>query len=164
MKKLTKVLGITILSAMLAFLCACGQQNGQATDDAQKQVCTLTIKCETILKNMDKLNPEKKDLIPETGIIFSSDNVSFSQGDSLFDILKQELQKEKIHMAFVENTSSGTTYIEGINNIYAADCGELSGWIYMVNGESVYEGCTEYFPQNGDVIEWVYTCDMGNDI
>lgn len=27
-----------------------------------------------------------------------------------------------------------SAYIEGINNLYEFDCGELSGWMYKVNG------------------------------
>ncbi len=160
MKRLTKILVAAILALMLMFLCACGGQ----TEKTQNQVCTLIVRCDTILNNMDKLNPEKKNIIPKDGIVFSSENVAFSEGDNLLDILKQELQREKIHLDFDASTSAGTAYVKGINNIYAADCGDLSGWLYMVNDESINVGCTDHFPKNGDVIEWVYTCDMGNDL
>ncbi len=160
MKKSAKILGITIITIALFLLCACGQQ----TDKEQNQVCTLIIRCDTILKNTEELNPEKKSIIPESGIVFSAEGVSFNEGDSVLDILKQELQKEKIHLDFEENTATGSAYIKGIANIYSGDCGELSGWMVRVNGEDLTVGCSDYFPQNNDTIEWAYTCDMGNDL
>ncbi|MFR0872451.1 MAG: DUF4430 domain-containing protein [Oscillospiraceae bacterium] len=42
--------------------------------------------------------------------------------------------------------------------------GELSGWMYRVNGEfpQVYAG--EFTLHEGDVVEFVYTCDLGGDV
>ena len=51
-----------------------------------------------------------------------------------------------------------SVYIEGINNIYEFDCGELSGWLYKVNNESPGVGCSLYKLKDGDVVEWIYTC------
>ena len=42
--------------------------------------------------------------------------------------------------------------------------GPLSGWMYRVNGEFPNKGCSDYELKDGDVIEWVYTCDLGQDI
>ncbi len=162
MKKSAKVLGITILSVILVFLCSCGQQNDKTA--VGDQICTLTIKCDTILENMDKLSPEKKDIIPENGSLILAESISFAKGENLLDILKRELKSRKIHIDFEKSQSTGSAYVRGIANIYAGDCGELSGWMIRVNGEDLIVGCDDYFPQNEDVIEWLYTCDMGNDL
>ena len=58
----------------------------------------------------------------------------------------------------------GTIFIRGINHLYDRACGELSGWMYKVNGEFPGKGCGAYKLENGDVIEWVYTCDLGKDV
>jgi uncharacterized membrane-anchored protein len=55
-------------------------------------------------------------------------------------------------------------YIQGINNIYEFDAGALSGWMYRVNGWFPNYGASRYVVQQGDVIEWVYTCDLGRDV
>ena len=55
-------------------------------------------------------------------------------------------------------------YIEGIHNLYEFDCGDLSGWMYKVNGWFPNYGCSRYQLKQGDVIEWVYTCDLGKDV
>ena len=57
-----------------------------------------------------------------------------------------------------------TAYIEGIANLYEFDCGELSGWMYRVNGEFPNVGCSLYKLKDGDTVEWVYTCDLGRDV
>ena len=58
----------------------------------------------------------------------------------------------------------GSVYVEGINNLYEFDCGELSGWMYSVNGIYPNYGCSSYILKDGDVICWVYTCDLGYDV
>ena len=53
---------------------------------------------------------------------------------------------------------------QGIHNLYEFDCGELSGWMYNVNGWFPNYGCSRYALQDGDVIRWRYTCDLGADV
>ena len=55
-------------------------------------------------------------------------------------------------------------YIAGINYIYEMDFGDLSGWVYHVNGITPSRGCGEYVLEPGDRIEWLYTCELGNDL
>ncbi len=125
--------------------------------------CTISVRCDTILNNLSRLKPEKTELIPENGIILGASTVTFSEGESVFDLLTRELKNNKIHIEF-NKTVNGNAYIEGINNIYEFDCGDLSGWQYKVNGKTPNVGCSDYILNHGDVIEWVYTCDFGNDI
>ena len=55
-------------------------------------------------------------------------------------------------------------YVEGINHLYEFDGGELSGWMYKVNGQFPNYGCSSYTVKAGDVIVWLYTCDLGKDV
>ena len=57
-----------------------------------------------------------------------------------------------------------SAYVEGINQIYEKDCGELSGWMFNVNGWFPNYGCSKYYVSDGDTINWVYTCDLGKDV
>lgn len=120
------------------------------------------VECSTILKNMDKLDASVKEFVPEDGIILAEKEVEFLEGDSVYDVLNRELKKEKIlkEASFTGNSA----YIEGIDNIYEFSCGELSGWQYSVNGEYVGKSCSDCMVENNDVIEWRYTCDLGEDI
>ena len=36
--------------------------------------------------------------------------------------------------------------------------------MYKVNGWFPNYGCSSYYLKDGDVIEWVYTCDLGKDV
>lgn len=126
--------------------------------------CTLSVRCDTILGNMDWLDPEKVELVPEDGVIFPDTEVTFYEGESVFNVLQREMKKAKIHMEFEDTPMYNSAYIEGINNLYEFDCGELSGWMYRVDGWFPNYGCSRYQLQDGDVVEWLYTCDLGADI
>jgi hypothetical protein len=126
--------------------------------------CTLSVRCGTILNNIDWLDPEKVELVPEDGVIFPVTEVTFYEGESVFNVLQREMKKAKIHMEFTNMPIYNSVYIEGINNLYEFDCGELSGWMYKVNDWFPNYGASRYQLKDGDVIEWVYTCDLGIDV
>lgn len=137
-------------------------QHAVITD--KKMTCTLSVSCASILEHMDWLDPEKVELVPEDGVIFASRKVTFYEGENVFQLLKREMKDSKIHMEFEDTPVFNSAYIEGINNLYEFDCGELSGWMYKVNGWFPNYGCSRYQLKEGDVVEWVYTCDLGRDV
>lgn len=133
-------------------------------DKNKKNICYLTISCSTILDNMDKLTPGKESLVPSDGIIYARRAVTFYEGESVFDVLLRETQNNRIHMEYSFTPAFNSNYIEGINNLYEFDCGDLSGWMYCVNGWYPNYGCSRYIVQAGDEIQWNYTCDFGRDV
>ncbi|WP_141504885.1 DUF4430 domain-containing protein [Paenibacillus luteus] len=133
-------------------------------DKSQKLTVTLSVTAASILDNMDLFNEDKLEVLPEDGIIYKAQKVTFYEGESVFDVLLREMKKSKIHMEFEMTPIYNSNYIEGINNIYEFDCGELSGWMYKVNGWFPNYGSSRYLLKDGDVIDWVYTCDLGRDI
>ena len=126
--------------------------------------CFLTVRCDTLLRNMDSLAPEKIHLIPQDGLILPEIEFEFSEGESAFDALERELKRRKIHFEFTKNLLYDSVYIEGIGDLYEFDAGDLSGWIYRVNGEILSVGCSQYKLKSGDKIEFLYTCNMGKDL
>lgn len=126
--------------------------------------CTLSVTCKTILENMDKFNKDKLEVLPADGVIYKTRKVIFHEGESVFDVLLREMKNNKIHMEFEMTPIYNSNYIEGIHNLYEFDCGELSGWMYKVNGWFPNYGCSRYSLKDGDVVEWIYTCDLGRDI
>ena len=126
--------------------------------------CTLSISCATILDNMDWLDPEKLELVPEDGWILRPTQVTFYEGESVFNVLQRTCKQQGIHMEFENTPMYNSAYIEGIHNLYEFDCGELSGWMYKVNEWFPNYGCSRYQLHEGDVICWVYTCDLGIDV
>ncbi|MBR6654125.1 MAG: DUF4430 domain-containing protein [Oscillospiraceae bacterium] len=126
--------------------------------------CTISISCATILDNMDLCDPEKANLVPEDGWILEPLEVTFYEGESVFNVLQRVCKQQKIHMEFMNTPIYNSAYIEGINNLYQFDVGELSGWMYSVNDWYPNYGCSRYQLADGDVICWVYTCDLGFDV
>ena len=126
--------------------------------------CTLSISCATILNHMDWLDPEKSELVPEDGWILEPAEVTFYEGESVFNVLQRTCKQKGIHMEFENTPMYNSAYIEGIHNLYEFDCGELSGWMYKVNEWFPNYGCSRYQLKTGDVVCWEYTCDLGVDV
>ena len=126
--------------------------------------CSLAVRCDTLLDNMNSIAPEKIYLIPESGSILPETEFEFSEGESAFNVLERELKRRKIHFEFTNVPMYDSIYIEGIGNLYEFDAGNLSGWIYRVNGKTASFGCSQYKLKNGDKIEFLYTCKMGKDL
>lgn len=126
--------------------------------------CTFSISCATILDNMDLCDPEKAELVPDDGWILRPVSVSFKKGESVFDVLQRVCRSYGIHMEFEWTPMYNSAYIEGIQNLYEFDVGNLSGWMYKVNGWFPNYGCSRYALQNGDTVDWCYTCDLGYDV
>lgn len=136
----------------------------EAPTEPQAKTCTININCSTILNNMDKLKEEKKGIVPANGVILSGCEIEVQEGDSVYDVLVRACQQNKIHMDADYTPAYGSAYIKGIANLYERDCGSLSGWTYRVNGVLPSVGCSSYDANEGDVIEFLYTCDLGADV
>ncbi|MEG2354334.1 MAG: DUF4430 domain-containing protein, partial [Clostridium sp.] len=122
------------------------------------------IMCNTLLNNMDKLPYGKKGLVPANGVISGENRVEIKEGETVFDVLLRETRRQRIHMDFVESPVYKSAYIRGMNNLYEFDGGDLSGWMYSVNGVFPQKGCSQYKLEGGEKIEWKYTCDLGKDL
>ncbi len=136
-------------------------------DKSKVKYCTLSVRCDTLLipeNYAEATSNGKADMIPADGTIYAARTVEFYEGEFVFDVLLREMQKEKIHMEFSMTPVYNSNYIEGIHNLYEFDGGALSGWMYKVNGWFPNYGCSRYQLKDGDVIEWVYTCDLGRDV
>lgn len=126
--------------------------------------CTISISCATILDNMELCAENKRPLVPSDGVILPTTSVTFSEGESVYDVLQSVCRSYNIHMESSWTPLYNSAYIEGINNLYEFDVGNESGWMYKVNGWFPNYGCSRYQVQNGDTICFVYTCDLGADV
>ncbi len=168
MKKTGLIAALLMGLACAAFMAACGSETEKAASEPEpsgpKYHCSIEIRCDTILDNMDKLAEGKRELVPEDGLILYVDNAEFTEGESVFDVLQRECQSRKLHFEYVESKVYESAYIEGIGNLYEFDCGELSGWVYSVNGDFPSYGCALYKLKDGDEVKVLYTCDLGADV
>ena len=157
-----RLLQLTAALLCAVILSACGQSDGTPAD--ADYTCTVSISCATILDNMDQCAASKKELIPEDGVILPATEVAFAEGESAFDVLQRVCRDNGIHLESKFTPVYNSAYIQGIYNIYEFDVGKLSGWMYAVNDWFPNYGCSLYQVQDGDVICWVYTCDLGADV
>ena len=126
---------------------------------------TLEIRCDTLSSDMSKLeNPAIKDYIPADGTILERSTYKGTTDNTVFDALNTLCRNNDIQLEFSYTPIYESYYIEGINYLYEFDGGNLSGWMYKVNGWFPNYGCSSYYLSDGDVIEWVYTCDLGKDV
>lgn len=51
-------------------------------------------------------------------------------------------------------------YVQGINGLAGGDFGDMSGWMFEVNGEMAEVGCSEYELADGDVVTWLYVTEF----
>lgn len=138
-------------------------ENQQVNKDKQ-YTCTFSIECSTILNNLTDLNPDKRELVPSNGVILPATTVTFYEGESVFDVLQRVCKDNNIHLEASWTPIYNSAYIEGIHNLYEFDCGNLSGWMYRVNGWYPNYGCSRYQLVDGEVVEWRFTCDLGKDV
>lgn len=134
------------------------------TEDSQ--TVTISIRCDTVLDNWDKLDDSLKSdkYVPADGVILPTFRAVLRKGDTVYDIFSRVTRYSKIVTDCVYTVNYSSVYVKGINHLYEFSCGELSGWMYKVNGVFPGYGCSKYVLKGGDVIEWVYTCDLGRDV
>lgn len=113
---------------------------------------SLLISCDTVIG--------KRDDIPENGEILSL-SLGIGNGDTVRDVLVRAAKENGIK---IDADGGKNYYVRGIENVSEFDFGDLSGWMYRVNGEFPSVGCSEYVLRDNDVIEWLYTTDMGEDL
>lgn len=134
-------------------------------EEAEPVTVTISIRCDTLSEDMSKLEtPAIEDYIPENGCILDTTTYQGTTDNTVFDVLNTVCRNNDIQLEFSFSPVYESYYIEGINYLYEFDGGNLSGWMYKVNDWFPNYGCSSYYLSDGDVIEWVYTCDLGLDV
>lgn len=130
-----------------------------------KMSCTIEIRCDTILNNMKDLEKGLDEFVPSDGTILPTTTVTFTQGETVLDVLNRICEEWGIQLEYSWTPLYGSYYVEGINHLYEFSCGQQSGWMYKVNGWFPNYGCSKYILDDGDEIVWCYTCKgLGTDV
>lgn len=127
----------------------------------------FSIDCKNILNHLDDLKDydSLKDYIGN-GIILDKTGYQISAGSTVFDLLELVTRANRIQLDYQGASSNiyGTVYVRGIQYIYEKSCGTSSGWMYTVNGEWVGVGCSSKKLEDGDFVQWRFTCNGGSDL
>ena len=132
--------------------------------EEQATTCSISIVCSTVLDHLDWLTAGKEDILPAGGVMLAATEVEPQEGETVFSLLQRVTRENGIPMEANFTPGTGSAYVEGIGNLYEFDCGQRSGWLYFVNGISPGYSCSEYTLKPGDRVEWIYTCDLGQDV
>ena len=146
MKKLVSLL---LMSVLLFSLSACRGGKDRTKTCYIEITAAKAIECEN-------LPAEKRELLPDDGVILARCEVKFAEGENAYDVVLRTLQENKIHY----DADTVSKYFKGIGNLYSFDCGEFSGWSYYINGEPPMVGVGEYILAEGDELRFVYITDF----
>ncbi|MBR7162259.1 MAG: DUF4430 domain-containing protein, partial [Clostridia bacterium] len=147
---------LCLLIFTLDFQSADDYYGTQAPKENVVGTVTLAIRCD-VLNGKTELS-----YIPEDGVILEKTEFAIAEGESVFDILEEAVRSNRLQMEY--GGTGELIYIKGIGYLYELAHGDLSGWIYRVNGESPSVGCASYTLSDGDTVEWHYTLNQGKDI
>lgn len=117
----------------------------------------ISIRCDAVAEQITDGS------VPEDGVILDRTAIPFREGDSVFNVLTSAARLFKIHMEH-EGGENGMAYVSGISYLYEYVYGDLSGWMYSVNGETPSIGCGSYLVGDGDEILWQYSTSLGEDL
>lgn len=96
------------------------------------------------------------------GGILEKTPIELMEGDTVYDVLVRASKKHRLRLEIRGN--GALCYIRGIEELKELQYGELSGWMFFVNGEEASVGCAEHILNDGDFVEWKYTLSMGKDL
>lgn len=107
--------------------------------------------------SIDKLTIDKGYVIPPT-------KVEFVEGESVWDVLKREMDHRGIDYEYEWTEKYGSVYVQSIAGDGEFDHGRWSGWMYNVDGWYPNYGASKYILKDGEVIQWRYTTNLGDDL
>lgn len=89
--------------------------------------------------------------------------VTVSADDTVFEILDRVTKAYGISIDY-KKSMVGTVYVRGIGGHAEFDRGAGSGWVFLVNDALATTDAGSVKLEEGDVLRWAYTLDLGKDV
>ena len=136
--------------------------NSQNTRPAGRIIsCTIEIRCDNATARKDSItNQGIRDSIPDDGTILEVTTYTGKEGFTVYDVLAAVTAAHNPVIPIVANADR--SYVSSINNLSEKNVGPTSGWTYRVNGVLPMMAANQYKVKDGDVIKWIYVCQMGD--
>lgn len=108
------------------------------------------------------------------GVIIAPTEVPYKKGDTIADVTVRLLKALGIGHSNTGTVDSGF-YLSSIKDFYLSDgykvksfgefdAGAASGWMISQNNWFINRSAADYKVEDGDLIKWQYTCQLGADI
>ena len=127
-------------------------------DDSAYIRCEVTIDCSVLLSNMDALQKNVRKYVPKDGMLLQKLSVKVKEGASAYDALVTACKAKKIAYDAEYSKMYNGVYVKGIGYLYEKMAGDMSGWLYQVDGKLPNVGASRYIMRDGDTLNWTYTC------
>lgn len=135
--------------------------NSQNTRPAGRIIsCTIEIRCDNATARKDTVNPSIASRIPDDGTILEVTTYTGNEGFTVYNVLAAVTAAHNPVIPIVANADR--SYVSSINNLSEKNVGPTSGWTYRVNGVLPMMAANQYKVKDGDVIKWIYVCQMGD--
>lgn len=136
--------------------------NSQNTRPAGRIIsCTIEIRCDNATARKDSItNQGIRDSIPDDGTILEVTTYTGKEGFTVYDVLAAVTAAHNPVIPIVANADR--SYVSSINNLSEKNVGPTSGWTYRVNGVLPMMAANQYKVKDGDVIKWIYVCQIGD--
>ena len=99
-----------------------------------KNEVSFEIECKKILKKKELWKNGLEEVIPASGIYYSG-KCSFTEKESVYDILKRITKENNIALDSEYTPMYGTYYVKGIGGLYQFDCGDVIVFYYVCEYE-----------------------------
>lgn len=136
--------------------------NSQNTRPAGRIIsCTIEIRCDNATARKDSItNQGIRYSIPDDGTILEVTTYTGKEGFTVYDVLAAVTAAHNPVIPIVANADR--SYVSSINNLSEKNVGPQSGWTYRVNGVLPMMAANQYTVKDGDVIKWIYVCQLGD--
>jgi len=96
----------------------------------------------------------------QQSVYFPPTAMEMNDGETAYSILR----RTGLTLRVSDHSQYAGVYVEAISGFGEFDDGPQSGWMYKVNGVFPGYSSSLYELKENDVVEWVYTRDLGKDV
>ena len=162
MNKNTKLLSIIVAAFAFALMFALAGCGSQASSSAAASSASASASAASASASASAASATAADEVAFTMTIAASDadkgvlyeaNSTAKKGATVYDALIDT------GLDLTITSSSGSTYVDGIEGVVASEVGPNAGWMFTVNGEMPSVGADKVEIADGDSIEWKYYKD-----
>ncbi len=125
------------------------------------------------IRDQDELDEESVDFPKQLKEIVPATQVPFYEYDSIADVTLRLLEMKGMGCSYSGSPESAF-YLSAIKNFKSGgktiasfgefDAGSCSGWMITLNNWFINMSAADFAVEDGDVVRWQYTCQLGADI